>query len=110
MDLELTIMNIINFSGDARSLSMEAISFAKNGDINKAMKYLEDANSKLSEAHRSQTKLISEEANGVNKPISLLLVHAQDHLMNAITIKDMAIEFLDLYKILHEAKGVNISE
>ncbi|OUZ16436.1 hypothetical protein A5868_001357, partial [Enterococcus sp. 12F9_DIV0723] len=28
--------------------------------------------------------------------ISLLMVHAQDHLMNAITIKDLAIELVDI--------------
>lgn len=110
MDIELTIMNIINSSGDARSLSMEAISFAKNGDIEKANKYVEDAVAKLAEAHRSQTKLISEEANGDGKPITLLLIHAQDHLMNAITVKDMANEFIELYKTLHEIKGVKFSE
>lgn len=110
MDIELTIMNIINFSGDARSLSMEAISFAKNGDIEKANRYIEEAVVKLAEAHKSQTKLISDEASGEGKPISLLLIHAQDHLMNAITVKDMASEFIDLYKILQESKGVKSNE
>jgi len=28
----------------------------------------------------------------------LLMVHAQDHLMNAITVRDLAIEFVDMYK------------
>lgn len=110
MDLELTIMNIINFSGDARSISMEAISYAKLGEIEKANKYIEDAAEKLAEAHRSQTKLISQEANGEGKPISLLLIHAQDHLMNAITIKDMATEFIELYKALSDMRGLIVNE
>jgi len=45
-----------------------------------------------------QTNLIHNEANGNKAEVSLLLVHAQDHLMNAITIKDMAKEFVDLYE------------
>ena len=52
----------------------------------------------MSQAHRSQTELIQGEARGEEKNLSLLLVHAQDHLMNAITIRDMAIEFIDVYK------------
>ena len=29
------------------------------------------------------------------------MVHAQDHLMNAITVKDMAEEFIDLYEKIY---------
>lgn len=100
MELELIIMNIINYSGEARSLSMEAIGYARSGNLVDAEKAIEDASAKLIQAHRNQTQLIQEEAKGEPKEISLLLVHAQDHLMNAITIKDMAIEFIQLYKTI----------
>ncbi|HCW36206.1 MAG TPA: PTS cellobiose transporter subunit IIA, partial [Staphylococcus sp.] len=30
--------------------------------------------------------------------LNLLLIHSQDHLMNAITVKDLANEMIDLYK------------
>jgi PTS system cellobiose-specific IIA component len=109
MDLELTIMNIINFSGDARSLCMEAIEYAKSGEIDKSRDYIDKANSKLAQAHRSQTMLIQEEAKGEGNPVSLLMVHAQDHLMNAITVKDMATEFIDLYILIRGIKGVEIN-
>ncbi|WP_353095333.1 PTS lactose/cellobiose transporter subunit IIA [Tissierella praeacuta] len=105
MDLELTIINIINFSGEARSFCMEAIGYAKSGEPKKARDAMEEANNKLSEAHKSQTLLIQEEARGEEKRISLLLVHAQDHLMNAITVRDMANEFIELYQVVDELKG-----
>lgn len=105
MDLEITIMNIINHSGEARSYCMEAISYVKSGEFEKAETSLEQANEKLAEAHKSQTSLIQQEARGEAKQISLLLIHAQDHLMNAITIRDMASEFIELYKIVDEIKG-----
>lgn len=105
MDLELIIMNIINYSGEARSLSMESISFAKEGNFDKAYEGIEEASTKLSLAHKSQTKLIQEEARGETKTISLLLIHAQDHLMNAIIAKDMAYEFIELYSLFHKIKG-----
>lgn len=106
MDLELIIMNIINYSGEARSLSMESIAFAKERNFEKAYNAIDEAASKLSLAHKSQTKLIQEEARGETKPISLLLIHAQDHLMNAITAKDMAYEFIELYSLVNKIKEV----
>lgn len=105
MELELIIMNIINYSGEARSLSMESIAFAKEGNFEKANQAIEEATVRLSLAHKSQTKLIQEEARGETKQISLLLIHAQDHLMNAITVKDMAYEFIELYSLFNKFKG-----
>lgn len=97
----MIIMNIINYSGEAKSLSMEGLAFAKKGDILEGRKNIEVANEKISAAHKSQTKLIQSEAQGNKQDFSLLLVHAQDHLMNSITVRDMAIEFIDLYEIVH---------
>lgn len=97
MDVEMTIFTIITHSGDARSSSMEAITHAKEGDFEKAQRCIEEAENKLSMAHKEQTKLIQAEAQGEKHDISLLLIHAQDHLMNAMTIKDMANEFVELY-------------
>ncbi|SKC37422.1 PTS lactose/cellobiose transporter subunit IIA [Maledivibacter halophilus] len=97
MDVEMTIFTIITHSGDARSSSMEAITHAKEGEFEQAQRCIEEAENKLSMAHKEQTKLIQAEAQGEKHDISLLLIHAQDHLMNAMTIKDMANEFVELY-------------
>ncbi len=105
MEMESIIINIINSSGEARSLGMEAIGVCKEGDFNRARKMLVETNQKIAEAHKSQTPIIQKEAGGEETRVSLLLVHAQDHLMNAITVKDMANEFIDLYEILKEVKG-----
>ncbi|PTF08850.1 PTS lactose/cellobiose transporter subunit IIA, partial [Staphylococcus equorum] len=35
---------------------------------------------------------------GENINLTLLTVHSQDHLMTAITFKDLAQEMIDLYK------------
>ena len=45
-----------------------------------------------------QTQLLTKEANGERSEVSLLMVHAQDHLMNAMTVKDLATEIVDIYK------------
>lgn len=60
------------------------------------------AREEISAAHRIQTDLIQEEARGNHAEISLLLVHAQDHLMNAITVKELAEEFITLHKRIEE--------
>lgn len=101
MGLEMIIMNIINYSGEARSLSMEGIASAKKGNLKEAREKIELANEKISYAHKSQTKLIQGEAQGNKQDFSLLLIHAQDHLMNGITVKDMANEFIDLYEVIY---------
>lgn len=105
MDLEMIIINIINYSGEARSLSMEAMQYGKKGDFEKARYKLNEANKNISKSHKSQTELIQSEARGDKQEVSLLLIHAQDHLMNAITIRDIAKEFIDLYEIIFEKKS-----
>lgn len=96
--METIIMNIILHSGNARSISMEAIREAKQGNFETAEKYIEEATQALGEAHKSQTALIQGEARGEKSEISILLIHAQDHLMTAMTLKDLANEMVDMYK------------
>lgn len=103
---EETIFEIILHGGNARSLAMEAISHAKKGDLADAKKKVEQAADEITKAHHIQTTLIQQEAGGEKQQVTLLLVHAQDHLMNAITVKDLAIEFVDLYEKVYVSGGV----
>ena len=98
MDNQDIIMEIILCGGNSRSESMEAIMEAKKGNIEKAREHLKNASDELTAIHKVQTGLIQNEAAGKRTEISLLMIHAQDHLMNAITFKDMAREFVDLYE------------
>ncbi|MFD9626543.1 PTS lactose/cellobiose transporter subunit IIA [Peribacillus muralis] len=95
---------IILHGGNSRSYSMEALQFAKAGDIEQAKESLQKAKEELTLAHQIQTQLIQREAGGNNTEISLILIHAQDHLMNAITVKDLAEEFIHLYKEMKQIK------
>ena len=52
----------------------------------------------MNEAHHSQTELIQAEIRGEKAPLNLLMVHAQDHLMTALVVIDLAQEFIDVYK------------
>lgn len=95
--IELAMM-MIAYGGEARSKAMEAIMWAKQGDFLTAHAKLAESKQSLIRAHKIQTQLMVEEANGGMIEGGILLIHAQDHLMNAMTIKDLAIEFVDLYE------------
>lgn len=92
------IMGLIVNGGNARSLAMQAIYAAKKYNFEEAAKKLEECNDFLLQAHHGQTELLTKEASGERTEVTLLMVHAQDHLMNAITVKDLATEIVDLYK------------
>lgn len=102
MDYQEIVLEIIISGGNAKSSAMEAIMKAKEGDINEAKRLLIRANEELGRAHKIQTELIQKEAAGRTTEVTLLMVHAQDHLMNAITVKDLAKEFVDLYEKISE--------
>lgn len=97
---EQIVFQIILHGGNGRSSAMEAIAAAKQADFKKAREKLQEAAEALHEAHKIQTTLIQGEVRGEKSEVTLLMVHAQDHLMNALTIKDLATEFVDLYATL----------
>lgn len=92
------IMGLIINGGNAKSDAMEAIHAAKVSDFELADQKLKDSDKGLVEAHHSQTSMLTAEASGEKAELSLLLIHGQDHLMNAITFRDMASEVVDVYK------------
>ncbi|MEK3990383.1 MULTISPECIES: PTS lactose/cellobiose transporter subunit IIA [Robertmurraya] len=100
MEQEQIVFQIILHGGNGRSSSMEAIIAAKAGDFERARAKLQEAANELHEAHKIQTNLIQLEIREGPSTVSLLMVHAQDHLMNAIVVKDLASEFVDLYETL----------
>ena len=97
---EQTVINLIVNAGSARSSAIEAIQYAKAGDIEKADESIQTAKETVNEAHHAQTELIQAEIRGETTPLNLLMVHAQDHLMCALVVIDLAQEFIDVYKKL----------
>ena len=95
---EQVVINLIVNSGSARSSAIEAIQYAKAGDIKKAEESLQTAKETVHDAHHSQTEIIQAEIRGEKSPLNLLMAHAQDHLMTALVVIDLAQEFIDVYK------------
>lgn len=106
MDLEQIVFTIISHAGNARSNCFEALKYAKDGNFIEAENYIKKASEELLEAHHIQTNMIQKEAAGDKQEVTLLLMHAEDHLMNAILAKELIVEMIELYKIIYETKGV----
>ncbi len=92
------IMPLIMYGGEAKSSAVEAIRAAKAGDFEKADERIEAASKAIVEAHHGQTELLTKAANGEDVPVSIYMVHAQDHLMTTMTLREVALEMLELYK------------
>lgn len=104
----MAAMGLIANGGNAKSLAFEAIRKAKKGDIKGAREKLKESDKSLLEAHNSQTNMLTKEAQGKHMNITLLVVHSQDHLMTAITFRDLAGEMVDLYEKLYKSNALNV--
>ncbi|WP_316245692.1 PTS lactose/cellobiose transporter subunit IIA [Robertmurraya massiliosenegalensis] len=91
---------LILHAGNAKSFAMEAMQEAKKGNFDEAEAKLSEADAAFNEAHHVQTDLIQKEAGGAEFEIPLIMIHAQDHLMTTLTIKDFAREIIDLHKLI----------
>lgn len=96
--IQMLSFTIILHAGNARSFAMEAIRLAKEYQFDEARNKIAEADKEFAEAHHVQTKLLQNEANGIKTDISVILIHAQDHLMTAMTVKDLANEMIDMYE------------
>ncbi len=101
---ENDIFELIAHGGNARSLAYEALEAAEASDFEKAQEIMQNAQDELNLAHNTQTKMIQTELNGTPLEKSLLMIHAQDHLMTAISEKNLIEKMIRLYQRI-EKKG-----
>ena len=97
-ELEITMIEIVALSGDARTKMLNAVKAARSGDFAQAQALVADAQGLLNEAHDSQTALLTAEARGELTTPTVLLVHAQDHLMTTMLLRDTIESLLDIYR------------
>lgn len=98
MNMEEIIFSIIVNAGNARAKAYEALNSAKVGDFKGAEEYIKESKNEIGNAHKVQTSIIQKEASGEKVELSVLFIHAQDHLMTAITEKGLIENMIDLYK------------
>ncbi|MET3558504.1 PTS system cellobiose-specific IIA component [Streptococcus rupicaprae] len=97
-DVQVVAFEIILNSGNARTIVHEAFAAMREGNYDLAAEKLEESNKELLLAHQAQTKLLHEYAGGTEIKIEIIMVHAQDHLMTTMTLREVALEMLELYK------------
>ena len=96
--LEEAVMEIIVNAGQSRSLCFEALHAARQGNIDEAKSLLREADGYARQAHKMQTKLIEQDAGEARQPMTLITVHAQDHLMNSLLARELSEEIIHLYQ------------
>jgi cellobiose-specific phosphotransferase system component IIA len=102
VEVEQTAFEIIASAGDAQSMMLSALQCAREGKFQEAENLMNEAKTSLAKAHNAQTGLIVEESKGNKSKYSIIMVHAQDHLMNAILSQTLIGEMLHLYRKLEE--------
>lgn len=104
---EELVMGIIIHAGNARAESYDALNKAKENNYEEAENHLKKAEDEIKQAHVFQTNLLQSEAQSVeNITPSLLVIHAMDHLMTAMSEKTLIEEIFHLYK---KIEGKNVS-
>jgi PTS system cellobiose-specific IIA component len=94
-----TAFQIIATVGSAKSQYIEAIQKAKDGDIAGAKALIESGNKDFNEGHTAHLSLLQQSAiDNKNVTFSLILVHAEDQLMQAESFRIIAEDFIDVYE------------
>ena len=103
-EMEKSIIGMISSAGQSKAKAFEALKKVRTGEYEQARKLLDEAREADLQAHTIQTKLIQAEmSEEVDKPeVGLLMVHAQDHLMNAMTVMDLCKEIIAMKKEEHK--------
>lgn len=103
MDIENVVMELVVNGGNAKSKALEAVAAAAKHDFKLADELIKECEEALNNAHKFQTDLIQKEINnGKKTEVSLIMIHGQDHLMNAITVRDLAIQMIEMYKVIYQ--------
>lgn len=100
-ELEQDIINIISIAGDSKAKAFEALKKVKEMDFDGAKKLIDESRQLDLEAHKIQTRLITDEMDPDKEstPISLLMVHAQDHYMTSQLARDLIESLIEVFKI-----------
>ena len=96
--LEEAVMEIIVNAGQSRSLCFEALHAARQGNLDEAKSLLREADGYARQAHKMLTKLIEQAAGVARQPMTLIMVHAKDHLMNSLLARELSEEINHLYQ------------
>lgn len=91
-------LRVVAFSGNARSNFLEALDLAKSGKFEEADQYIKMGMEKLDLASLAQKDFLANEAEGSREGLDFLAIHAQDHYMTTLLLRDLINNLIDIYK------------
>ena len=103
--MEEVCFQIIANVGMAKSLYIEAVGRAKEGDFEGARDMIKRGSNAFVEGHNVHLQLLANDAGGKSVEFSMLLMHAEDQLMGAETFRIVAEDFIDVYEKLKKYEG-----
>jgi PTS system cellobiose-specific IIA component len=93
---EKEVFTIITSASEAMDFINKSFKAYIQGEHELHEQFLESADQVLDKAHEMQAQMIQNELNGNGSAVTMMMVHAQDHLMNVILAKQMIQYFFDL--------------
>lgn len=108
-DLDSICFQIIGTIGEVTNYYYESIDFSKQGNFIKAQESLNLGSAEYVNAHRIHASLIQRMASGEKIETSLLLIHAEDQLMNTEMLRTLVEQVLCLYKEIKEIKDLIVN-
>lgn len=96
LDLDEIAMEIITNVGTARSMYVEAVEAAKAGNFTEAHDLIREGDECFLNGHHAHSDLVNKPAGTEVLPYLFLMMHAEDQLMSADTLKIICEEFIDL--------------
>ena len=100
LNLENELLEIISSASEAQRLAYEAFDWLEKKKYSRARQCIKEGRKAILPAHQIQSQLIAMEMEPENADkirVSLLMVHAQNHLMSAIQTLDLTERMIALY-------------
>ena len=107
MNIELVVMEIITNAGESKSEAMMALQHAKRHEWQACDAALMRSKEAAGRAHAIQTQLIGLDEGEGKVPVTLVMVHAQDHLMNTILVKELLGYMMNMQNEINQLKGMD---
>lgn len=96
LDMEEMAFQIITNVGTARSMYVEAVAAAKAGNFEEAHKLMEEGEKTFVNGHHAHADLVNAEVGVAELQYMFLVMHAEDQLMSAETLKIVCDELIDM--------------
>lgn len=92
-------LKMISFAGEASRFAYEALDLIKTNQYQAAKAILSEGRGLIKQANESQRSLILMHCEHQEQQlVSLMMIHAQDHLMNAMLLLDLTEKMIEIFE------------